>query len=233
MAFASSRVLAVRDDVADHRHTGGVVHDPLAGWHDTDGAHRRPADVESANGERGCGRPRYRSLDRRARRRPQLVGAMGRECASAVADIRRIRGLARHWCADRVRARHDGDAVFYVAGQAPIKSVPQTMYGGILAYVLLSIPFFVYAGFIMTEGGLSRRLAEWVIALVGRLPGGLLQVIVVAMYVVSGISGSKVADVAAVGSSMKGMLRRGGYDMGEAGAVLAASAIMGETIPPS
>ncbi len=121
----------------------------------------------------------------------------------------------------------------YVAGQALIKSVPQTMYGGILAYVLLSIPFFVYAGFIMTEGGLSRRLAEWVIAMVGRLPGGLLQVIVVAMYVVSGISGSKVADVAAVGSSMKGMLRRGGYDMGEAGAVLAASAIMGETIPPS
>ena len=121
----------------------------------------------------------------------------------------------------------------YVAGQAPIKSVPQTMYGGILSYVLLSIPFFVYAGFIMTEGGLSRRLAEWVIAMVGRLPGGLLQVIVVAMYVVSGISGSKVADVAAVGSSMKGMLRRGGYDMGEAGAVLAASAIMGETIPPS
>lgn len=121
----------------------------------------------------------------------------------------------------------------YAAGQAPIRSVPQTMYGGILAYVLLSIPFFVYAGFIMTEGGLSRRLAEWVIALVGRLPGGLLQVIVVAMYIVSGISGSKVADVAAVGSSMKGMLRRGGYDMGEAGAVLAASAIMGETIPPS
>lgn len=121
----------------------------------------------------------------------------------------------------------------YAAGQAPIRSVPQTMYGGILAYVLLSIPFFVYAGFIMTEGGLSRRLAEWVIALVGRLPGGLLQVIVVAMYIVSGISGSKVADVAAVGSSMKGMLRRGGYDMGEAGAVLAASAIMGETVPPS
>jgi tripartite ATP-independent transporter DctM subunit len=121
----------------------------------------------------------------------------------------------------------------YTAGQAPIRSVPQTMYGGILAYVLLSIPFFVYAGFIMTEGGLSRRLAEWVIAMVGRLPGGLLQVIVVAMYVVSGISGSKVADVAAVGSSMKGMLRKGGYDMGEAGAVLAASAIMGETVPPS
>jgi tripartite ATP-independent transporter DctM subunit len=85
----------------------------------------------------------------------------------------------------------------------------------------------------MTEGGLSRRLAEWVIAVVGRLPGGLLQVIVVAMYIVSGISGSKVADVAAVGSSMKGMLKKGGYDMGEAGAVLAASAIMGETIPPS
>ncbi len=121
----------------------------------------------------------------------------------------------------------------FVTGQAPPKAVPQSMYGGILAYVLLTIPFFVYAGFIMTDGGLSRRLAECVVALVGRLRGGLLQVIVIAMYIVSGISGSKVADVAAVGSSMKGMLRRQGYTMDQAAAVLAASAIMGETIPPS
>lgn len=121
----------------------------------------------------------------------------------------------------------------FVTGQAPPKSVPQAMYGGILGYVLLTIPFFVYAGFIMTAGGLSRRLADCVIALIGRLRGGLLQVIIVAMYIVSGISGSKVADVAAVGSSMKGMLRRNGYSMSEAAAVLAASAIMGETIPPS
>ena len=121
----------------------------------------------------------------------------------------------------------------FVTGQAPPKSVPQTMYGGILAYVLLTIPFFVYAGFIMTDGGLSRRLADCIVALIGRLRGGLLQVIVVAMYIVSGISGSKVADVAAVGSSMKGMLRRHGYALDEAAAVLAASAIMGETIPPS
>ncbi|MDR3535990.1 MAG: TRAP transporter large permease subunit [Acetobacteraceae bacterium] len=121
----------------------------------------------------------------------------------------------------------------FMTGQAPPKSVPQTMYGGILGYVLLTIPFFVYAGFIMTDGGLSRRLADCVIALIGRLRGGLLQVIIVAMYIVSGISGSKVADVAAVGSSVKGMLRRNGYSMNEAAAVLAASAIMGETIPPS
>jgi tripartite ATP-independent transporter DctM subunit len=121
----------------------------------------------------------------------------------------------------------------FITGQAPPKAVPQTMYGGILGYVLLTIPFFVYAGFIMTDGGLSRRLADCVIALIGRLRGGLLQVIIVAMYIVSGISGSKVADVAAVGSSMKGMLRRNGYAMSEAAAVLAASAIMGETIPPS
>ncbi len=88
----------------------------------------------------------------------------------------------------------------FITGQAPPKSVPQTMYGGILGYVLLTIPFFVYAGFIMTDGGLSRRLADCVIALIGRLRGGLLQVIVVAMYIVSVISGSKVADDAAVGS---------------------------------
>jgi tripartite ATP-independent transporter DctM subunit len=68
---------------------------------------------------------------------------------------------------------------------------------------------------------------------VGRFRGGMLQVIVVSMYVMSGISGSKVADVAAVGTTMKSVMRRERYDPGETAAVLAASAIMGETVPPS
>ena len=98
---------------------------------------------------------------------------------------------------------------------------------------MLSIPFFILAGYVMTEGGLSRRLTEFVITLVGRFRGGMLQVIVVCMYIVSGISGSKIADVAAVGTTMKDTMRKEGYDAGETAAVLASGAIMGETVPPS
>jgi tripartite ATP-independent transporter DctM subunit len=64
-------------------------------------------------------------------------------------------------------------------------------------------------------------------------PRGLLQVMVVSMYIVSGLSGAKTADVAAVGSVMCDMLRRQGYSLEQTAAVLAASAVMGETVPPS
>jgi tripartite ATP-independent transporter DctM subunit len=107
------------------------------------------------------------------------------------------------------------------------------MQGGISSFVMLSIPFFVLAGYVMTEGGLSRRLTDFVISLVGRFRGGMLQVIVVSMYIMSGISGSKVADVAAVGTTMKSVMRRERYDPGETAAVLATCAVMGETVPPS
>jgi tripartite ATP-independent transporter DctM subunit len=115
----------------------------------------------------------------------------------------------------------------------PLSVVPINMQSGISSFVMLSIPFFILAGYVMTEGGLSRRLTDFVIALVGRVRGGMLQVIVVSMYIMSGISGSKVADVAAVGTTMKTVMRREGYDAGETAAVLAACAIMGETVPPS
>jgi tripartite ATP-independent transporter DctM subunit len=107
------------------------------------------------------------------------------------------------------------------------------MQAGISSFVMLSIPFFILAGYVMTEGGLSRRLTDFIISLVGRFRGGMLQVIVVSMYIMSGISGSKVADVAAVGTTMKNVMRRERYDSGETAAVLAACAIMGETVPPS
>jgi tripartite ATP-independent transporter DctM subunit len=121
----------------------------------------------------------------------------------------------------------------YASNSIPLSVIPINMQGGISSFVMLSIPFFILAGYVMTEGGLSRRLTDFVISLVGRFRGGMLQVIVVSMYVMSGISGSKVADVAAVGTTMKSVMRRERYDPGETAAVLAASAIMGETVPPS
>jgi tripartite ATP-independent transporter DctM subunit len=121
----------------------------------------------------------------------------------------------------------------YGSGTAPMVALPQKMISGIDNFILLAIPFFILAAKIMDKGGVSLRLVRFVQAFVGHLRGGLFQVMVVSMYIVSGISGSKVADVAAVGSVMRDMLRREGYNLEQATAVLAASAVMGETVPPS
>ncbi|MEP7096902.1 MAG: TRAP transporter large permease subunit [Dokdonella sp.] len=121
----------------------------------------------------------------------------------------------------------------YMAKMVPLSVVPINLQAGISSFVMLSIPFFILAGYVMTEGGLSKRLTEFVITIVGRFRGGMLQVIVVCMYIMSGISGSKIADVAAVGTTMKDVMRKESYDSGETAAILASGAIMGETVPPS
>jgi tripartite ATP-independent transporter DctM subunit len=94
------------------------------------------------------------------------------------------------------------------------------------------VPFFILAGLVMERGGISIRLVRFIHALVGHLQGGLLQVTVASMYVVSGLSGSKPADVAAVGTVMRDELSER-HGAAEGAAVLAAAAVMGETVPPS
>ena len=121
----------------------------------------------------------------------------------------------------------------YGSGEADPMAVSFALTNGISSFILLAVPFFILAGKIMTDGGLTKPLADWVTAVVGRLQGGLLQALVVAMYIFSGISGSKIADVAAVGTTLKGMLKEQGYEQAESAAVLSAAGIMGETIPPS
>jgi tripartite ATP-independent transporter DctM subunit len=116
---------------------------------------------------------------------------------------------------------------------AAMVALPQNMADGVSRFVLLALPFFILAGFVMESGGISRRLVLFVAALVGRLTGGLLQVVIVSMYIVSGISGSKAADVAAVGLVMRDMLDKEGYKRSEAAVVLASAAAMGECVPPS
>jgi tripartite ATP-independent transporter DctM subunit len=110
--------------------------------------------------------------------------------------------------------------------------LPQTMVNGTGNFILLAVPFFILAGLIMERGGISVRLVRFIHTLVGHWRGGLLQVTVASMYIVSGLSGSKPADVAAVGTVMRDQLRER-HGAAEGAAVLAASAIMGETVPPS
>ena len=116
---------------------------------------------------------------------------------------------------------------------APLVAVPQAMVDGTGNFILLALPFFIFAGLIMERGGISLRLVRFAMAVIGDVRGGLLQVVVVTIFLVSGVSGSKVADVAAVGPVVRRELKRQGYREAEGAAVLAASAAMGETIPPS
>jgi tripartite ATP-independent transporter DctM subunit len=120
----------------------------------------------------------------------------------------------------------------WVADAGSFVVLPQTMVNGTGNFILLAVPFFILAGLIMERGGISVRLVRFIHTLVGHWRGGLLQVTVVSMYIVSGLSGSKPADVAAVGTVMRDELRER-HGAAEGAAVLAASAIMGETVPPS
>jgi len=120
----------------------------------------------------------------------------------------------------------------WITGTATLVILPQSMVNGTGNFILLAVPFFILAGLIMERGGISVRLVRFIYSAVGHLRGGLLQVAVVSMYVVSGLSGSKPADVAAVGTVMRDQLRER-HGAAEGAAVLAASAVMGETVPPS
>jgi tripartite ATP-independent transporter DctM subunit len=117
-------------------------------------------------------------------------------------------------------------------GTASLVVLPQTMVNGTGNFILLAVPFFILAGLVMERGGISIRLVRFIHAMVGHMRGGLLQVTVASMYVVSGLSGSKPADVAAVGTVMRDELGER-HGAAEGAAVLAASAVMGETVPPS
>jgi len=120
----------------------------------------------------------------------------------------------------------------WVEGTLPGVIFAQQMARGIDNFVLLAIPFFILVGYLMEANGMSVRLIELLQRAVGHMRGGLNVVMVMSMVLFSGISGSKMADVAAVGSVLIPAARRTKQNPGSAVALLAASAVMAETIPP-
>jgi tripartite ATP-independent transporter DctM subunit len=120
----------------------------------------------------------------------------------------------------------------WVEGTLPGVIFAQQMARGIDNFVLLAIPFFILVGYLMEANGMSVRLIELLQRAVGRMRGGLNVVMVMSMVLFSGISGSKMADVAAVGSVLIPAARRSKQNPGGAVALLAASAVMAEAIPP-
>jgi tripartite ATP-independent transporter DctM subunit len=125
-------------------------------------------------------------------------------------------------------------ALVYIWAEGALPGVifAQQMARGIDNFVLLAIPFFILVGYLMEANGMSVRLIALLERLIGRARGGLNVVMVLSMTIFSGISGSKMADVAAVGSVLVPAARRSKQNPGNAVALLAASAVMAEAIPP-
>ena len=115
----------------------------------------------------------------------------------------------------------------------PLATVFQRMVSGVQAFSLLAIPFFILAGEIMGQGGISRRLIALANACVGWMRGGLAQVNILASMFFGGISGSAVADTSSIGSILIPMMTDSGYDKDFSVAVTVTSSCQGVMIPPS
>lgn len=114
----------------------------------------------------------------------------------------------------------------------PILVYSQQVMAGTDHFVLLAIPFFVVAGLLMEANGMSSRLIELLLRVFGRVRGGLGLITITATAFFSGVSGSKLADIAAVGAIVMPAVRRTRQDPNEAAGLLACTAVMAETIPP-
>jgi len=115
----------------------------------------------------------------------------------------------------------------------PLSVVVNRMDDGMSNLLLLSVPMFVFLGLLMEMTGIARVMVNFLVALVGHVKGGLSYVLLGAMYLVSGISGSKAADMAAVAPVLFPEMRKRGQHPGELASLLATSSAMSETIPPS
>ena len=115
----------------------------------------------------------------------------------------------------------------------PVSIVIGRLDEGMSSLILLAVPLFVLLGQLMEMTGMARVLVAFLSALLGHVRGGLSYVLIGAILLVSGISGSKTADMAAVAPVLFPEMKKRGADEGELIALLAASGAMSETIPPS
>jgi tripartite ATP-independent transporter DctM subunit len=126
-------------------------------------------------------------------------------------------------------------AIVYLAlfGGVPLSVIPQRILAGVDSFILLAVPLFIVGGALMESAGISQRIVDLAMVIVGRMRGGLGQVVVVTEILFSGISGSATADVAAVGSLLIPSMKRTGYSKEESASIVCAAAAMGILIPPS
>lgn len=111
--------------------------------------------------------------------------------------------------------------------------IAQNMIIGADSFQLLAIPFFLLAGELMNAGGLSKRIVNFALSLVGHLHGGLGYVAIFASIIMASLSGSAAADTAALASILLPMMRQAGYDTGRSAGLIASGGIIAPIIPPS
>ncbi|ULX52101.1 L-dehydroascorbate transporter large permease subunit [Cupriavidus taiwanensis] len=126
-----------------------------------------------------------------------------------------------------------GVALMLHLGNFDTQILAQNMLEGVNNYPLMAVPFFMLAGELMNAGGLSRRIVRVADAAVGHVRGGLGYVAIIAATVVASISGSAVADTAAVAALLIPMMRNAGYNVPRAAGLIAAGGIIAPVIPPS
>ncbi|WGO97279.1 TRAP transporter large permease [Saccharophagus degradans] len=114
-----------------------------------------------------------------------------------------------------------------------VTTLAQRMSAGMDSFALLAIPFFIFSGFLMGQGGIARRLIDFAKVLVGQLPGGLAFVNVIACALFGSISGSAVAATSAIGGFMIPAMNKEGYDKNFNTAVTVTASTTGMLIPPS
>ena len=122
---------------------------------------------------------------------------------------------------------------FILLSGTPMLILPERIAAGLNSFPLLAMPLFILAARIMNSVGITRRIFDFCLALVGHKRAGLAHVNVAASMVFSGISGSAMADVAGLGAIEVNAMIDNGYDRGYTAAVTAASCTIGPVIPPS
>lgn len=109
----------------------------------------------------------------------------------------------------------------------------QNVINGADSFPLLAVPFFMLAGEIMNVGGLSKRIVKLALAVVGHVPGGLGYVAIMAAVILAAVSGSAVADAAALASLLLPMMVAAGHDRARSAGLIASAGIIAPVIPPS
>jgi len=120
----------------------------------------------------------------------------------------------------------DGNEVFFSA-------LLNRLYSGMNSFPLMAVPFFILAGELMNQGGITQSIVRFSQTLIGHFRGGLAQVNILSSVLFAGLSGSAVADTSALGKMLIPAMEQNGYSRRFAAAITAASSVIGPIIPPS
>jgi len=120
-----------------------------------------------------------------------------------------------------------------IGGLAFAEIIADRFFAGVSGFVLIAVPYFIFAAELMNRGGLTERLIAFANSLFGRIPGALSHVNVTVSLFFAGITGAAVTDTVALGKTLIPAMKREGYDADYSAAVTACSSIVGPIVPPS